>query len=122
MDDVKCPYCGRGQEINHDDGYGYEENETHEQECACHKTFTFETFISFDYSAHKAPCLNGAEHKYKKVVRAPRVINGKEAYRCEWCGAEEDKPSACSRGCRDIITNLCTVCIREVVNEDIHAG
>ena len=24
--DVECPYCGAEQEINHDDGYGYDEN------------------------------------------------------------------------------------------------
>lgn len=25
MSDVKCPYCGNEQEINHDDGYGCED-------------------------------------------------------------------------------------------------
>ena len=28
MYDVECPYCGAEIEINHDDGYGYEEDET----------------------------------------------------------------------------------------------
>jgi hypothetical protein len=33
MSDVKCPYCGTEQEINHDDGYGYDEGKYYEQEC-----------------------------------------------------------------------------------------
>ena len=48
--DVKCPYCKHEQEINHDDGYGYEENRDYEQDCfSCEKTFNFTTAISFDY-------------------------------------------------------------------------
>jgi len=29
MDDVDCPYCGESQEICHDDGFGYSEDEDH---------------------------------------------------------------------------------------------
>ena len=29
--DVDCPYCGHPQDINHDDGYGYEEVVLHQQ-------------------------------------------------------------------------------------------
>lgn len=50
MSDVKCPYCGAEQEINHDDGYGYEEGRDHEQECVkCDYEFIFTTSISYDY-------------------------------------------------------------------------
>lgn len=50
MSDVKCPYCGHEQEINHDDGYGYNEDERFYQCCAnCKKEFGFETRISYDY-------------------------------------------------------------------------
>ncbi|TQV71618.1 hypothetical protein FLL45_20935 [Aliikangiella marina] len=50
MSDVKCPYCGEEQEINHDDGYGYEEDERHEQYCVgCNKTFKFTTSITYNY-------------------------------------------------------------------------
>lgn len=50
MSDVKCPYCDAEQEINHDDGYGYEEGEEHEQHCYnCEKEFKFTTSISFNY-------------------------------------------------------------------------
>jgi len=27
--DVECPYCGAEQEINHDDGQGYDEDVLH---------------------------------------------------------------------------------------------
>jgi len=64
-DDVECPYCGKGQEINHDDGYGYDEDGRHEQECAdCEKTFAFTTSISFYYDSYKADCLNGGLHEW----------------------------------------------------------
>jgi len=66
-DDIECPYCGKGQEINHDDGYGYEEGRLWEQECSdCDKTFVFTTSISFYYDAYKADCLNGEPHKWGK--------------------------------------------------------
>ncbi len=50
MTDVTCPYCGVEQEINHDDGYGYDESEDYEQECGdCEKTFNFTTGIIYSY-------------------------------------------------------------------------
>jgi uncharacterized Zn-finger protein len=88
VDDVKdidCPYCGTDQEINHDDGQGYAEDETHEQECSdCGKTFVFTTRIMFLYEAEKAPCLNGEEHKYKSLPGScypDRKV-------CEYCDKE----------------------------------
>ena len=52
MSDCKCPYCGNDVEICHDDGYGYAEEETHQQGCPhCEKTFAFTTMIHFTYSA-----------------------------------------------------------------------
>ena len=57
MSDVNCPYCGAGQEINHDDGYGYEEDRDHEQDCVdCGKVFKFTTSISYNYSVE---CQDG---------------------------------------------------------------
>ena len=56
MSDVECPYCKSAQEINHDDGYGYEEDETHEQQCGdCGEYFAFTTSILFLYEASKQP-------------------------------------------------------------------
>ena len=70
--DVECPYCGCWQEINHDDGYGYGEDEVYEQECGdCEKTFVFNTSISYYYDAKKADCLNGGEHIYKPSMTYP---------------------------------------------------
>ena len=50
MSDITCPYCKHSQEINHDDGYGYEEDTDFYQECVqCDKGFKFQTSISFSY-------------------------------------------------------------------------
>jgi hypothetical protein len=87
--DVECPYCGEEQDINHDDGYGYKEDEKHEQYCgACKKTFVFETSISFYYETHKADCLNGAPHKMVKVFSTSSDIFP-DWKRCEDCDHEE---------------------------------
>jgi len=73
MSDVECPYCGEGQDINHDDGYGYDEARTYEQECGdCEKTFVYETSIIFSYEASTADCLNGGEHDWYAPVTYPR--------------------------------------------------
>ena len=46
MYDVECPYCGKEQEICHDDGYGYDESEIYEQECDdCGRCYTYTTSI-----------------------------------------------------------------------------
>lgn len=88
INDVECPYCGAGQEINHDDGYGYEEGEIFNQECgSCGKTFAYTTSISFYYKASKADCLNGGEHDFKPVVHFPRYWP--DWARCSDCGYEE---------------------------------
>lgn len=81
-----CPYCGEEQEINHDDGYGYDEDQTYKQRCChCAKTFAFTTTISVDYDATKAECLNGGEHAYKKTNTVPRRYT---KMRCINCGDE----------------------------------
>jgi transcriptional regulator NrdR family protein len=74
MSDVKCPYCGEEQEICHDDGYGYEQGEAHEQECYdCEKRFVFYTYATFVYSAGKADCLNGEDHKWTEWKEYSRM-------------------------------------------------
>lgn len=84
MRDVECPYCGSEQDICHDDGYGYEEDQTHEQECAdCGKSFAFTTALHFYYEAHQADCLNGAEHRYRPTMAVPRRYTKME---CQDCG------------------------------------
>lgn len=65
-DDMQCPYCGAEQEVNHDDGHGYSEDERHEHECSkCEKVFVFTTYINYHYTPYKADCLNGAPHNLK---------------------------------------------------------
>jgi len=86
--DVDCPYCGKGQEINHDDGYGYEEDQIYEQECRhCEKTFAFTTAISLNHEATKAECLNGGEHQWEEMVIYPKCWP--DAKRCVACGKVE---------------------------------
>jgi len=88
VNDVKCPYCGSEQEICHDDGYGYEEDRIHTQECSkCEKIFTYRTRISFDYEASKADCRNGGEHDFQKTNTYPPEF---AKLRCSVCG--EEKP------------------------------
>lgn len=71
--DIECPYCGTWQDINHDDGYGYEEDTAHNQCCEnCDKTFVYFTSISFNYDSQKADCLNGSEHEYEPSCTFPR--------------------------------------------------
>jgi hypothetical protein len=70
---MECPYCEAGQEVNHDDGAGYDENYRHEHECSeCGKTFVFTTSISYNYSPEKADCLNGGDHVVVISATYPR--------------------------------------------------
>lgn len=86
-EDAACPYCGKYIEINHDDGYGFEEDELHQQECDyCEKTFTYTTYISFSHTTFKADCLNGGEHVWEKTKTFPPEF---ARLRCIMCGEEK---------------------------------
>lgn len=86
--DVECPYCGEGQEINHDDGYGYTEDKRHEQQCGdCGKNFVYNTSISFYYEAEKADCLNGSPHDLEPVIHMPN--RWPDWKRCKNCDFEQ---------------------------------
>jgi Zn ribbon nucleic-acid-binding protein len=89
MSDTTCPYCNNEVEINHDDGYGYEENELHQQECSnCGKTFTYTTSIILHHQTYKADCLNeDGEHKFKPTITFPRIFTKME---CTDCGERRD--------------------------------
>lgn len=77
MSDVTCPYCAADQEINHDDGYGYDEGRQHEQECwSCEKEFLFTPSHSISYEVF---CLDG-EHAMK-----PFGDKWPDMYQCEKC-------------------------------------
>jgi len=85
MADTECPYCGADVEIVHDDGYGYEEGEAHQQECGdCGKTFVYYTHISFSYEAQKADCLNeGGEHNWKPSITFPKCATKMVCAMCD---------------------------------------
>lgn len=83
MKDIECPYCGHPQDINHDDGRGYEEGVSHQMECEkCEKNFVFQTSISFSYEPYKADCLNGSKHKYEITHTHPNVFSVMECVDC----------------------------------------
>lgn len=91
MCDCECPYCGEGVEICHDDGAGYDEGVSHQQECQhCEKVFVFTTAIHFTYSPSKADCLNGAPHEYERTNTFPREA---ARLRCVHCDDEKPLPA-----------------------------
>lgn len=84
--DIECPYCGGQQNIDHDDGYGYEEDVVHQQQCCdCDMIFTYTTSIIYHYNPQKADCLNGSEHKWKPTLTYPKIAT---KMRCEICDEE----------------------------------
>lgn len=86
--DIDCPYCGHGQDINHDDGYGFREEEVFNQICnSCQKTFTFTTSIIYHYEVEKADCLNGGEHNWEPTHSFPKEYT---KMRCTMCDDERD--------------------------------
>ena len=83
MSDVTCPYCGTLQEINHDDGYGYEEDEQYEQRCeCCAKSFKFTTAISYDYTV----LCQDEDHKIvENISEYPGYkYSHKYCIKCDW--------------------------------------
>lgn len=82
--DLECPYCENELDINHDDGFGYEEGVKHEMQCEhCQKSFVFETSISFYYEPEKADCLNDGKHDWKITRTYPKEFSKME---CTMCG------------------------------------
>lgn len=87
-EDVECPYCEHPQDIDHDDGYGYEEDVRHEQSCEkCEKTFVYTTSVIYHYSAKRADCLNGGEHALEPVTHYPP--HWPDWKRCKDCAHED---------------------------------
>lgn len=85
MYDLECPYCNAENEVCHDDGQGYSEDERHEMQChACEKNFVFTTTIHFSYYPKKADCLNGEPHDLEKS----NISIFPDAVRCKNCDYE----------------------------------
>ena len=91
MEDIKCPYCEFEQEVNHDDGYGYEENESHQMQCCeCDKYFIFSTSVCYYYSPHKADCLNDeSKHDWHPTITYPKECTKMMCIICD----EKRKPT-----------------------------
>jgi len=84
MSDMRCPYCGAEQEVNHDDDHGYAEGVKWEHECTeCEKVFVFETSIALYYEPSKADCLNGAEHDYRRTQTIPLRATRMRCHACD---------------------------------------
>ena len=83
--DMRCPYCGSGEEVCHDDGRGYEEDVRHEHTCsACDKTFVFTTSIHYYYEPHKADCLNESPHDLHLTNTYPREFSRMKCQACDY--------------------------------------
>lgn len=91
MSDLNCPYCDKELEINQDDGFGYEENVSHQMKCEhCGKLFVFTTSISFYYEGYKADCLNeDGKHDWQPTKTYPKQFI---RMRCTICDNER-KPT-----------------------------
>lgn len=76
MSDVKCPTCGQEQDINHDEGYGLEDDGEFEQECElCYTEFTYVTYVSRYYNVF-------CGERCHDLVQSKYVPN---LYRCKNC-------------------------------------
>ena len=87
MSDIDCPYCKASQEINHDDGYGYEDGVEFEQACvSCDKEFIFTTEIDYIYNAY---CQKSDHDLYQhsEIHGRPLMF----CHKCEFTKLEEAK-------------------------------
>lgn len=76
MSDVNCPYCNAELEINHDDGYGYEEDRLYQQRCPeCGKVSAYRMRFRFCYDIAQSPCLNGGRPAARRVGRDASPMN-----------------------------------------------
>jgi len=82
--DINCPYCHHGQNIEHDGGFGFEEDRAHEMQCSnCDKYFVFYTSIHYYYEARQADCLNDGEHDWKAQICFPKEATQMQCTMCE---------------------------------------
>lgn len=96
MSECYCPYCDFPCGDHFDDCY--DSDTEYEAICPkCGKTFIFSIDYDPTFSTHKAPCLNGGEHNYEKVVGYPEEYF-KNKFRCAYCGKEIKKEAVeCSK-------------------------
>jgi len=84
-DNVICPYCEH--EFYPDDFTEY--GDSAEWQCPkCEKNFYMNWDWSPNFYSYQAPCLNGGEHIFKKIIGAPKEhFIGK--IRCQFCSLEK---------------------------------
>jgi uncharacterized protein YlaI len=84
MSRVKCPYCGREQSIDPDDGEGYGTDIMHTEVCICGKKFGYTVVIAFDYDVFKIDCVNELiEHDFQLARILPVEFS---KMKCTICG------------------------------------
>jgi len=91
MEEIYCPYCERGFDLNHDDGAYYDEE--HRTECTCpwcDKKFMVSASLSWDFDAEKADCLNGGEHVWDNKYRFSTNPKNMEIMICKECDKEKN--------------------------------
>jgi hypothetical protein len=93
--EIECPYCNQWTELNHDDGYGYEEGETFNDECEhCSRVFVYTSSMTWYFDARQAPCKNAQPHDWQQIIGYPKeAFIGR--FRCTFCDEEErrDEPA-----------------------------
>ena len=88
MEKVKCPYCGFEQYINHNDGYGFREDEVHFKACPlCDKYFAYETTVTYSYDVRKCDCQNDGNHQWELTMTSPKCFSNMH---CTECGEERE--------------------------------
>ena len=77
MYDITCPYCKK--DFNYDSYYEYDSGVLFPLDCpCCKKAMMVEYEMSPSFSTHPAPCQNGGEHEFEKVIGYPApVFRGK---------------------------------------------
>ena len=81
---VKCPYCGKGINVDTDDWEAYE---VYVLQCKkCSKYSIGYASVSLSYNIKKLDCKNGlAEHKYRDIP----ISSGHTIRVCKVCGDVE---------------------------------
>lgn len=88
MDEVKCPYCGFEQYVDHEDGYGFKEDEINIQACPlCDKYFAYVTTVTYSYDVRKCDCQNDGNHKWELTMTSPKCFS---KMHCAECGEERE--------------------------------
>ena len=83
MSDVKCPYGGYEQEIEHGGSYSYTEDIDHEYQCReFGDYFNYRIYIYYQYETE---CLEG-DHKFDEWIAHG---SGKEYRKCIRCDHTE---------------------------------